>query len=60
MKKAEQKAKLERLAEELKERQRRKGLAPEKESVHSLQTTDRRRRYDADRAMYDGLGTFAM
>ena len=60
MKKAEQKAKLERLAEELKERQRRKGLAPEKESVRSLGTGGRGRHWDAERAMYDGLGTFAM
>ncbi|KIJ64645.1 hypothetical protein HYDPIDRAFT_71223, partial [Hydnomerulius pinastri MD-312] len=58
MKKAEQKAKVERLAEELKERQRRKALALDRQSIHSNRSSGRggRRHWDADIAMYDGLG----
>ena len=57
MKKAEQKAKVERLAEELKERQRRKALAKDRGSIHSNRSGGRNRRHwDTDIAMYDGLG----
>ncbi|KAI6147103.1 hypothetical protein BKA82DRAFT_1004565 [Pisolithus tinctorius] len=55
MKKAEEKARMERLAEELKERQRRKMLAMDKRSIHSSGGRSRRH-WDDDRAMYDGLG----
>jgi len=59
MKKAEQKDKLERLAEELKERKRRKALAQDKDrgSVHSNRSVGRGgpRHWDHI-AMYDGLG----
>jgi len=51
MKKAEDKAKVERLAEELKERQRRKALAPDKGSVRSNGSGGRPREI----AMYGGL-----
>jgi hypothetical protein len=58
MKKSEQKAKVERLAEELKERERRKLLALDKQSVHSNRSGVRggRRHWDSDIAMYNGLG----
>lgn len=58
MKKAEQKAKVERLAEELKERQRRKALAKDRGSIHSNRSGvgRGRRHWDDDIAMYDGLG----
>jgi len=58
MKKAEQKAKVERLAEELKERKRRQALAQDKQdkgSVRSDRSGRGRRHYDQI-AMYDGLG----
>ncbi|KAG2129113.1 hypothetical protein DEU56DRAFT_817672 [Suillus clintonianus] len=56
--KAEAKAKVERLAEELKERQRRKAATFDRQSVHSHRSFGRvpRRHWDADIAMYDGLG----
>ncbi|KAH7885282.1 hypothetical protein F5I97DRAFT_1928681 [Phlebopus sp. FC_14] len=58
MKQAEQKAKVERLAEELKERQRRKALAQDRQSTHSHRSYGRngRRQWDDDIAMYNGLG----
>jgi hypothetical protein len=56
--KAEHKAKLERLAEELKDRQRRKAATLDRQSVHSHRSFGRvaRRHWDDDIAMYDGLG----
>lgn len=56
--KAEAKAKVERLAEELKERKRRKVATLDRQSVHSHRSFGRvpRRHWDADIAMYDGLG----
>ncbi|KAG9315828.1 hypothetical protein JVU11DRAFT_3477 [Chiua virens] len=59
MEKAERKARTERLAEELKERQRRKTLAPERGSVRSKGSEGRnaRRQWDSDLAMYDGLAS---
>jgi len=57
MKKSEEKAKLERLAEELKERKRRKALAQDRVSVHSNWSGGRGGRRNWDHiAMYDGLG----
>jgi len=58
MKKAEQRAKVERLAEELKERKRRKTLAQDQDSVHSDRSggRDGQRHWDTRIAMYDGLG----
>lgn len=56
MKKAEEKARTERLAEELKERQRRKMLAQDSRSIRSHGA--RGRRWDEERSMYDGLGAF--
>ncbi|KAG6377049.1 hypothetical protein JVT61DRAFT_1098 [Boletus reticuloceps] len=58
MKKAEQRAKVERLAEELKERKRRKTLAQDEDSAHSDRSggRDDRRHWDTRIAMYDGLG----
>lgn len=57
MKKAEEKARVERLAEELKERQRRKALARDRVSIHSTRSAGRggRRHWDDDIAMYEGL-----
>lgn len=59
MKKAEQKDKVERLAEELKERKRRQALARERGSVHSQRSGGRTGHgpWDTHIAMYDGLGS---
>jgi hypothetical protein len=58
MKKAEKKAKRLRLAEELKERERRKGLMQDKQSIHSNRSGGRggRRNWDPDASLYGGLG----
>lgn len=55
--KAESKARTERLAEDLKERQRRKIATLDKQSLHSHRSFGRvRRNWDGDISMYDGLG----
>lgn len=58
MKKAEQQAKVERLAEELKERKRRQALAQDRSSVHSNPSAGRAQphsHWDGHKAMYGGL-----
>jgi hypothetical protein len=49
---------VERLAEELKDRQRRKAATLDRQSVHSHRSFGRpaRRHWDDDIAMYNGLG----
>jgi len=56
--KAEAKARRDRLAEELKERQRRRAATFDRQSVHSRRSFGRpnRRHWDEDISMYEGLG----